>query len=91
MIAERRQTLYLDLESPSDLAKLTDAELYLLGHEEQVGDPRRGTAHPGLFQTLRGLIDCGKRKGIRSGRFLLLGSASLDLLQHSSEGCHPPA
>ncbi len=86
MIAERRETLYLDLESPSDLAKL-----YLLGHEEQVGVPRRGTAHPGLFQTLRGLIDCGKRKGIRSGRFLLLGSASLDLLQHSSEGCHPPA
>lgn len=40
---------------------------------------------PGLFPALRGLIDKGRRRGLRSGRFLLLGSASLDLLRRSGE------
>lgn len=40
---------------------------------------------PGLFGTLRGVIDDGRRSGLGLGRFLLLGSASLDLLQQSSE------
>ncbi len=40
---------------------------------------------PGIFQTLRGLIDRRKRKGKRAGQFLLLGSASIDLLQQSAE------
>jgi predicted AAA+ superfamily ATPase len=35
--------------------------------------------------TLRGLIDQGRRKGLRTGRFLILGSASLDLLRQSGE------
>jgi predicted AAA+ superfamily ATPase len=38
---------------------------------------------PELFATLRGLIDQGRRRGKKSGRFLLLGSASADLLQQS--------
>lgn len=40
---------------------------------------------PELFQTLRGLIDKGRRKGRRTGRFLILGSASIDLLRQSGE------
>ncbi len=40
---------------------------------------------PHLFETLRGLIDEGRRNGRRVGQFLLLGSASLDLLRQSSE------
>ena len=40
---------------------------------------------PELFQTLRGLIDRGRRRDIRAGRFLLLGSASTDLLKQSGE------
>ncbi len=40
---------------------------------------------PELFQTLRGLIDEGRRKGKKTGRFLLLGSASMDLMQQSGE------
>ena len=40
---------------------------------------------PELFQTLRGLIDRGRRKGRRTGRFLILGSASIDLLRQSGE------
>lgn len=34
---------------------------------------------------MRGLIDRGRRKGLRSGRFLLLGSTSIDLLKQSGE------
>ena len=40
---------------------------------------------PDLFTSLRGLIDSGRRRGRRSGRFLLLGSASMDLLRQSGE------
>ncbi|HWZ51360.1 MAG TPA: DUF4143 domain-containing protein [Granulicella sp.] len=40
---------------------------------------------PGIFQTLRGLIDQRRRKGKRTGQFLLVGSASIDLLQQSAE------
>ena len=40
---------------------------------------------PGLFQSLRGLIDRGRRTGKRAGRFLLLGSASMGLLRQSGE------
>jgi predicted AAA+ superfamily ATPase len=38
---------------------------------------------PELFAALRGLIDAGRRRGRTSGRFLLLGSASVDLLRQS--------
>lgn len=40
---------------------------------------------PGIFATLRSLIDQRRRKGKRNGQFLLLGSASIDLLQQSAE------
>jgi len=40
---------------------------------------------PEMFQTLRGIIDQGRRKGKRTGRFLILGSASIDLLRQSGE------
>ena len=40
---------------------------------------------PELFQSLRGLIDQGRRKGHRTGRFLILGSVSMDLLRQSGE------
>ena len=40
---------------------------------------------PQLFSTLRGLIDRGRRHGRKTGRFLILGSASMDLLRQSSE------
>ncbi len=40
---------------------------------------------PELFQALRGVIDRGRRRGRRTGRFLVLGSASMDLLRQSGE------
>jgi uncharacterized protein len=84
-IADERGAAYFDLESDRDRAKLTDIEdtLGRLGDKLVVLDEVHRV--PELFQPLRGLIDEGRRKGRRAGRYLLLGSASLDLLRQSGE------
>ncbi|MCP5367134.1 MAG: ATP-binding protein [Hyphomicrobiales bacterium] len=84
-VAETRPAVYLDLESETDRAKLDDPELYLAGHEDRLVILDEVHRVPELFQSLRGLIDSGRRRGLRSGRFLLLGSASIDLLKQSGE------
>lgn len=76
---------YLDLESPADLAKLSEPELYLAGLEDRLVILDEVHRVPGLFRSLRGLVDRGRRRGRRAGRFLLLGSASVDLLRQSGE------
>jgi hypothetical protein len=84
-IAKTRPSLYLDLESPEDRNKLTDAVLFLSAYEERLVILDEIHRIPEIFQSLRGLIDAGRRKGYRSGRFLILGSAALDLLRQSGE------
>lgn len=85
LIGDQRPSLYLDLESDADRARLADPELYLAGYEDKLVILDEVHRLPGLFQILRGLIDEGRRKGLRVSRFLLLGSASLDLLRQSGE------
>ena len=85
LIAEERASTYLDLEATGDREKLRDAALYLSGHAEELVILDEVQRVPELFQTLRGLIDEGRRRDIRAGRFLLLGSASIDLLRQSGE------
>jgi predicted AAA+ superfamily ATPase len=80
-----QQALYLDLELPSDRAKLTDPELYLSQHAERLVILDEIHRLPGIFETLRSLIDQRRRKGNRNCHFLLLGSASIDLLHQSAE------
>jgi predicted AAA+ superfamily ATPase len=82
---ERLGALYLDLESERDRAKLTQAELYLADHLDQLVILDEVHRAPGLFPILRGLIDRSRRAGRRAGQYLLLGSASLDLLKQSGE------
>ncbi|KAB2654864.1 ATP-binding protein [Brucella tritici] len=84
-IGERRPSIYLDLESDADRAKLAEPELYLSRFEDRLVILDEVHRLPDLFQNLRGLIDRGRRKGLRTGRFLLLGSASIDLLKQSGE------
>jgi hypothetical protein len=84
-IAETRPSLYLDLESPRDRAKLADPGLYLAEHENDLVILDEVHRAPEIFQTLRGLIDRGRRRGKVGGQFLLLGSASVDLLKQSGE------
>lgn len=84
-IAAQRPSIYLDLESDADRAKLAEPELYLAGHEDKLVILDEVHRLPDLFQNLRGLIDRGRRSGHKTGRFLLLGSASIDLLKQSGE------
>lgn len=84
-VAKGRPSIYLDLESPSDRAKLSDPELFLPDHEEELVILDEVQRVPELFQVLRGLIDAGRRSGRAHGRFLLLGSASMDLLAQTGE------
>lgn len=79
------RALYLDLELPSDRAKLAEPELYLKQHEDRLVILDEIHRLPGIFETLRGVIDQRRRKGNRSRHFLLLGSASIDLMRQSSE------
>lgn len=88
-VAESRPSIYLDLESPADRAKLAEPELYLSQHADKLVILDEIQRTPELFQSLRGLIDAGRRSGQGkakgNARFLILGSASIDLLKQSSE------
>lgn len=84
-ISEEIPSLYLDLESLEDRAKLEEPAFFLRNYEDQLIILDEIHRVPELFQTLRGLIDEGRRSGRRNGRFLILGSASIDLLRQSSE------
>ena len=84
-IADSTDAIYLDLESRSDRDKLTDPELFLRGYEDRLVILDEIHRLPEIFQTLRGIIDKGRRQGRRTRRFLILGSASIDLLKQSGE------
>ena len=84
-LGQSRPSLYLDLESPSDLAKLAEPEMFLSRHEDKLVILDEIQRAPDLFRVLRGLIDRGRRSGKGTGRFLILGSAGIDLLQQSAE------
>ena len=82
---KKHDAVYLDLESEQDRAKLAEAELYLERHLDRLVILDEVHRTPGLFPVLRGLIDRSRRCGAGTGRYLLLGSASLDLLRQSGE------
>ncbi len=84
-LAEERPSVYLDLESPADRARLAEPELYFADHADELVILDEIQRLPGLFEVLRGVIDAGRRAGRGTGRFLLLGSASIELLQQSGE------
>ena len=70
-----KASLYLDLESEADRAKLAEPELYLADHAARLVILDEVHRAPGLFPVLRGLIDKARRAGHRHGLYLLLGSA----------------
>lgn len=80
-----RGALYLDLESEGDRGRLAEPELYLRDHLDKLVILDEIHRAPGLFPVLRGLIDRARRAGRRQGLYLLLGSASLDLLKQAGE------
>ena len=84
-LGEPLGALYLDLESERDRAKLAEPELYLADHLGRLVILDEIHRAPGLFPVLRGMIDRSCREGKGHGLYLLLGSASLDLLKQSGE------
>jgi predicted AAA+ superfamily ATPase len=84
-VAEGREATYLDLESEADRARLTEPQLYFADHAGELVVLDEIHRAPGIFEALRGMIDQGRREGKGAGRFLLLGSAAIDLLAQSGE------
>ncbi len=85
MIKKQRSCLYLDLENPADRHKLSEPELFLSHYENELVILDEIHRVPDLFPVLRGIIDQGRRQGKRYGRFLLLGSASINGLSGSDK------
>lgn len=77
--------VYLDLQNRSDRRMLDEPLLFLESVSDRLVILDEVHKAPGIFDILRGVIDNGKREGKGRGRFLLLGSAVLDLLRQSGE------
>ena len=84
-IGRARDALYLDLDDRDDRNRLAQPALFLDNVEDRLVILDEIHRMPELFATLRGIIDRGRRKGKGLGRFLILGSASIDLLRQSGE------
>lgn len=76
---------YLDLENPAHLERLSDASGYLETIRDRLVVLDEVHRAPQLFRELRGIIDERIRQGEASGQFLILGSASMELLRQSGE------
>lgn len=81
IVGEKTPSVYLDLEHPADLAKLDDPLAFFDLHRDELVCLDEIQRTPDLFTTLRSVID---ERG-RNGQFLILGSASQDLLHQSAE------
>jgi hypothetical protein len=84
-IADDTASLYLDLESRLDLEKVRDIESLHTDNSNKLIILDEVQRLPEVFASLRGVIDKERRKGNKTGLFLFLGSASIDLLKQSGE------
>ncbi len=84
-IAESYPSVYLDLETERDRAKLSDTGYYLRQHNDKLIVLDEIHKAPEIFQEMRGVIDENRRAGRKAGQFLILGSAAIDLLRQSGE------
>lgn len=84
-IARKYNGLYLDLESMDDRHRLAQPVLFFESVEDRLVILDEIHRMPEIFKVLRGVIDKGRRRKKGLGRFLILGSASIDLLNRSGE------
>jgi len=73
--------IFLDLEKPSDLQKTENAEWFFNTQKDKIICIDEIQRRPELFPCIRSLTD----EWGKNGSFLILGSASRDLLKQSSE------
>jgi len=81
IISEIGGAVYLDLERPSDVSKLRDPEAFFSLNSDRLICLDEIQRVPELFPVLRSVMDENRR----NGQFIILGSASPDLIQQSSE------
>ena len=81
LLKDLNNTIYLDLERPSDIAKLKNPEMFFDLHKEKLICLDEIQRVPELFTVMRSVIDETKR----NGQFLILGSASEKLIKQSTE------
>lgn len=84
-ITNENPSIYLDLENRLDLEKVKDLITFHNNNSDKLIILDEVQRLPDIFTQIRGIIDSERRKGNKAGHFLFLGSASLDLLQQSSE------
>lgn len=84
-ISESTQSVYIDLENRLDLQRVRDIAAFHAENSDKLIIMDEVQRLPEVFAPLRGIIDKERRKGNKTGQFLFLGSASIDLLQQSSE------
>lgn len=82
-LVDDRPSTYLDLELAEDRDRLAEPGPFFADHADELVIIDEVQRMPHLFEELRGVIDRGRREGRETGRFLLLGSASIDLLTQS--------
>jgi hypothetical protein len=75
------KSIYLDLELDADRRKLEDAETYLQYHQDKCVVIDEVQRMPELFPLLRALVDMDRKPC----RYILLGSASPEMIKGSSE------
>src|SRR5210317_723199 len=81
VVADRMDTVYLDHEKPSDLRKLEDAEFFFHTQKDKLICIDEVQMGPEMFPVIRVAVDENRRPG----KFLILGSASQDLIRQSSQ------
>jgi uncharacterized protein len=79
--AQHPNSVFLDLESRADRARLAEPELFFARHRDHLVILDEVQLVPDLFADLRPQIDAHRR----AGRFLLLGSAAGDLLRQRAQ------
>ncbi len=78
---KKKEALYLDLESPRDVSRLQEPELFFEQNEDKLIVLDEIQHRPDLFPVLRSVIDRNRK----NGRFLVLGSASPSLIKKTTE------
>ena len=84
-VGEKIPSVYLDLENSADAARIRDIYLFFEENKDKLIILDEVQRAPEIFREIRGLIDRERRRGRKTGLFLFLGSASMDLMQQSGE------
>lgn len=81
LVGKERSCLYIDLENPIERAQITDPVFFLSQFEDRCVILDEIQFMPELFTSLRSIVDANRKPG----RFIVLGSATPEIIQTSAE------